>query len=259
MKKLLLLLLAVLFLSSSAAPAGAAGWYMRGGLGFEWSLAGDFSDRESTAQNPPALFGTGPGRDGRQIGAYGDFGRFPSIEAAAGKQLLPWLRTEFAVHYRPDMQYRGQANFRGVPGDQPVSARADALTGMVNLFCDVAPLFGLNSGRFQPYLGGGIGASYNQLGDVTYLFPGNPGAHKVTITPGGNKTDIAWMAGIGMGIALSERTVLDLSYRYADLGRVSADAGRASANNVPAGFDVDQTWAPLRFQGVFAGIRYLFN
>ncbi len=257
MKKFVLLF-AVLLVNSAAIPAEAAGWYLRGTLGFEWSLSADYSDADSTAKNPPALFGAGPGRDDRPIGAYGDFGRFPLLEAAVGKQILPWLRSELAVAYRPDIQYRGQANFRGVPGEQPVSSRADSLSGMAHFFLDIAALFGVNLSGFQPYMGGGIGVAHNRQGEMTYEFPSNPGAHNITITPGGNKTDIAYMAAIGTGIALSDRILLDISYRYTDLGRVQTDAGKAYINNIPAGIDIAETGAPLRTHGVFAGVRYLF-
>ncbi len=256
--KIFVLFFTALIIGSVAISAGAADWYLRGTLGFEWSLAADYSDANSAATNPPALFGVGPGSDGRQIGAYGDFGRFPLVEAAVGKQILPWLRSELAVAYRPDAQYRGQANFRGIPGEQPVSASADSLSGMANFFLDIAGLFGLNFGSFQPYLGGGAGAAYNRLSEMTYDFPGNPGAHKVTITPAGRNADIAFMVAVGTGISLSRRTILDISYRYTDLGRLYTDAGKARLNNIPAGIDIAETWAPLRTQGVFAGIRYLF-
>lgn len=258
MKKSVLLFAALLTLST-ADPAGAVVWYIRGTLGFEWSLAADYSDAESTSTNPPALFGTGPGSDGRRIGAYGDFGHLPLMEAAVGRQLLPWLRSEVAVAYRPEMQYRGQANFRGVPGEQPVSAGMDSLSGMVNFFLEIAGLTGADLGRFQPYIGGGVGVTHNRLGEMTYLFPGNPGAHKITITPSGTTTDIAFMAGIGTGIAISKRILLDISYRYTDLGRVSTDPGKAYLDTVPAGIDIAETRAPLRMHGVFAGVRYVFE
>jgi len=241
-----------------AAPAGASDWYLRGGVGFEWSLAADFSDRDAAAKNPPALFGEGPGSDGRQIGAYGDFGRFPSVEAAVGRQLLPWLRAEFALAWRPDMSYRGQANFRGVAGEQPVSASADSLSGTANLYLDIAGLPGVDLGRFRPYVGSGVGTAHNRLQEMTYSFPGNAGAHKITITPSGSRTDIAFMATLGTGIVLSKRIILDIAYRYTDLGQVQTDAGRAYLNNIPAGIDIAETRAPLRSQGLFAGIRYLF-
>ncbi|MBN2438493.1 MAG: porin family protein [Deltaproteobacteria bacterium] len=257
MKKLFLLF--SVFLSISAAiPADALEWYLGGKLGFEWSLSADYSDANSAAKMPPALFGTGPGRDGHQIGSYGDFGRFLSVEAVAGIQILPWLRSELAVAYRPDMQYRGQANFRGVPGEQPVSASADSLSGMANIFLDIASLFGVNLGVFQPYMGGGAGITHNRLSEMTYDFPNNPGAHKVTITPSGEKTDIAFMASIGTGIALTDSIILDISYRYTDLGQVHTDAGKAYLNNIPGGIDIAETWAPLRTHGVFVGARYLF-
>lgn len=242
-----------------AAPAGAAGWYLRGAAGFEWSLAADFSDRDSSSTNPPALFGTGPGNDGRPIAAYGDFGRSPLLEAAVGRQLLPWLRAELALAYRHDLRYRGDANFRNVPGPQPVEGSVDSLSGLAILYFDIAGLPGLSLGRFQPYLGAGLGAAHNRLSEMTYTFPNNPGAHKITITPGGNRTDIALMAAVGTGIVLTERLVLDLAWRYTDLGRVTTDASRASMNHVPAGIQIDETWAPLRTHGLFAGLRYHFR
>ncbi|MHB8770126.1 MAG: outer membrane protein [Syntrophales bacterium] len=255
MKKIVVCL-AVILMLSFAAQAEAAGWYLRGAAGFEQGLAADFSDDDAAATN--ALFGVGPGSDGRGIHADGDFGTVLGLEAALGKQILPWLRAELALTYRPSMQYRAQANFRGVTGDQPVSARADSLSGTANLYLDVAGLPGVRLGRFQPYLGGGLGVARNWLGGMTYEFPGLA-THKVTVTPGGSRTDVAFLATIGTGIVLTERLVLDVAYRYTDLGRVATDSGRMYLNHIPAGADVDGTWAPLRTHGLFAGVRYLFK
>jgi opacity protein-like surface antigen len=259
MKKFLLCLGIWAICLALAAPAGAAGWYLRGTLGLEWSLAADFADGDSGATNPPALFGTGPGNDGRRIGADGDFGRSPLLEAALGRQFLPWLRAEFALAYRHDLRYRGEANFRNVPGPQPVEGSVDSLSGLAILYLDIAGLPGVRLGRFQPYLGAGVGAAHNRLAEMTYRFPNNPGAHKITITPGGNRTDLALTAAVGTGIVLSEHLVLDLAWRYTDLGRAYTDAGRAHLNNIAGGINIGETWAPLRTHGLFAGLRYGFR
>jgi opacity protein-like surface antigen len=256
--KRIMLWVAVLCIHITAVSAGAADWYLRGMLGLEWSAAADFSDEDSAATSPAALFGVGPGSDGRPIGAYGDFGRFVSVDAAVGKQILPWLRSEIALSYHPDMPFRGQANFRGVTGGQPVSARADSLSGTANIFLDIAGLPGVNLGRFHPYLGGGAGLAHNRLGEMTYDFPGNTGLHRITITPAGEKTGAAFMATIGTGIAVSDRILLDIAYRYTDLGQVRTDAGKAFLNHIPSGIDIAETWAPLRTHGIVAGLRYLF-
>jgi opacity protein-like surface antigen len=241
-----------------AGPAGAETWYLRGVAGLEKSLAADFSDEDVSAKNPPALFGTVSGNDGRPIGAYGDFGTFLLMEAAVGRRVLPWLRAELAVTYRPHMKYEGDANFAGVPGPQPVSSSADSMSALGLVYLDLAGMTKRNLGRFQPYIGGGAGVAHNRLDEVTYEFPNNPKKHKITITPSGSNTDIAFAAFIGTGIVLTDRLVLDISWRYTDLGRIYTDADRARLNNIPAGIMIAETWAPPRTHGLFTGIRYLF-
>jgi len=77
---------------SLSIPAVATAWCFRGTFGLERSFSADYSNANSAATNPPALFRTDVGRDGRQIGAYGDLGQFPMVEAAVGKQNHHWYR-----------------------------------------------------------------------------------------------------------------------------------------------------------------------
>ncbi len=243
----------------TVSPAGAEKWYLRGAAGLERSLAADFSDEDASAKNPPALFGTVPGNDGRPIGAYGDFGTFPLMEAAVGRRVFPWMRAELALTYRPRMKYGGDSNFAGVTEPQPVSSSADSLSALGLVYLDLAGMTHRNLGRFQPNIGGGAGVAHNRINDMTYEFPNNPGLHKITITPSGSNTDIAFAAFIGTGIVLTDRLVFDISWRYTDLGRIYTNAGRAWLNNIPAGIMIAETRAPLRTHGLFTGIRYLFN
>jgi opacity protein-like surface antigen len=243
---------------AGTTPCRADVWYMRGTVGYEASRAADFSDNDSAAQKPPALFGLGNGSDGNALGAYGDFGRFPELEVAFGRQFLPWLRADLAVAYRFNMNYDGQANFIGVGTNQPVSGKADSLSGMVNLFLDVNGLTGIRLGRFEPYFGGGVGLAYNRINEMTYRFPDNAKAHKFSVTPPGNRTDFAFMFAIGTGIVLNERWSLDVAYRYHDLGRVGTDPGNMAINTNPAGIAIDKTSAALRTHGAAIGLRYRF-
>lgn len=251
---------ALLFLSFVWFPdfAAASDWYLRGTFGYEWSRAADLSDTDCGATSPPALFGCGRGGNGQPLGSSGDFGRFPLLEAAVGRQMLPWLRADISVAYRFRMDYEGNANFLAVGARQPVSAKADSLSGMVNLFLDLAGIAGRSAGRFQPYVGGGIGLAYNRIEEVTFRFPENAGKHKVSIVPSGDRKDFAFMLAVGAGIVLTERITLDLAYRYFDLGRVGTDPGNMIMDVLPAGIAISDIDAPLRTHGMAAGLRYRF-
>lgn len=251
----------IFFLSVLLFPdtGTAAGWYLRGVAGYEKSLAADFSDMNCASTNPPSLFGCVNGNNGQAIGAYGDFGHFPLVEAAVGRQFLPWLRADLSLAYRFNMDYSGNANFLNVGANQPVSAKADSLSGMVNLFVDINGLLtGKKLWRFQPYVGGGVGFSYNRIGQMTFRFPDNPGAHKVSITPSGDRKDFAYMLAVGTGVILTEQLTLDIAYRYFDLGRVETSPGNMYMDTIPAGIAVDGIESNLRTHGLALGLRYQF-
>lgn len=251
----------VFFISALMFPdmGTAAGWYVRGAVGYEWSLASDFSDTNCASTNPPALFGCANGNDGQPIGAYGDFGKFPLAEAAVGRQFLPWLRADLAVGYRFDMNYKGNANFLSVGTQQPVSAKADSISGMVNLFVDINGLLaGKKLWRFQPYMGGGVGLSYNRMDPMTFHFHDNPGSHKISITPSGDRKDFAFMLTVGTGIVLTEQLCLDIAYRYVDLGQVGTSSGNMFMDVIPAGITINDIESDLRTHGLAVGLRYLF-
>ncbi|MRR16042.1 MAG: porin family protein [Deltaproteobacteria bacterium] len=248
-----------LFVWALPGSATAGGWYLRGAIGYEKSRSADMADVDCSSVSPPALFGCAAGDDGLPIGAYGDFGSFPLAEAALGRRLLPWLRVDLALTYRFHMNYDGNANFLSVGSSQPVSAKADSLSGMLNVFVDINGFLpGKKLWRFEPYLGGGAGFAYNRLGEMTFLFPGNPGAHKISITPAGDRTDFAYMLAAGTGIILTDRLSLDVAYRYSDLGRVETSAGNMFMDVIPAGIAVNGIESRLRTHGLTVGLRYQF-
>jgi opacity protein-like surface antigen len=250
----------LLFLSALLSPpvASASGWYWRGALGYEGSKGADFSDTDCASTHPPALFGCVNRSDGKPIGAYGDFGRFPLVEAAFGREIMPWLRADVAVTYRFNMDYEGNANFLSVGSHQPVSAKADSLSGMINAFIDIKGLAGNMFGRFQPYVGGGIGLAYNRIDPMTFRFPENPGAHKISITPAGDRKTFAFMLTIGTGIVLTESLSLDIAYRYCDLGDVGTSSGNMYMDVRPAGIVINDIEAPLKTHGLTVGLRHHF-
>lgn len=235
-----------------ASPAFAADYYLRMSGGVDWLNDTNFRD---DGGNGAALFGAGNGSDGRPLGAYGDFDTYGFVEGAAGMRLLPWLRLEVALAYRPSMHYSGQANFNGVPGSQPVSGSADSLSSLLNVYFDANALPGVSFGRFQPYVGGGIGVAVNWIGEMTYRFP-QLAYHNYSIIPGGTRTDLAFMATAGTGFELTKHLLLDVSYRYTDLGRVQTNPGIMRMDRRSQA--IGRTSAPLRAHGMLIGLRYHF-
>ncbi|MBK5939912.1 outer membrane protein [Halochromatium roseum] len=241
-----------------ATTAESSDWYLRATLGGEQSNDADVFDRDCASQQPAALFGCVRGDDGRPIGAYGDFGRYPLIEVALGKRLLPWLRTDLSLGYRFDSDYQGNANFLSVGTHEPVSAQFESWSSMVNAFVDLAPLIEADLGRFQPFVGVGAGLAYNQLGKMTYRFPQNPYRHKLSVTPDGERTSFTYRLTAGTGIRLTDSLMLDLAVAYSDLGKVGTNAGVMAMNHVPRGIPIDETETHLRALGLSVGLRYGF-
>ncbi|MCJ8499733.1 outer membrane protein [Desulfatitalea alkaliphila] len=260
MQRFSVVFVSVLFILVNGASASATSHnavYFRGAVAAMQSTGADFSDKDCSSTSPPALFGCGAGNDGRPLGAYGDFGEYLAMEIAAGRYVSPWLRIDLAFNYRPNMNYSGTANFRGVSGPQPVSSTARSLSAMANLFIELGPILNISSDRWHPYIGTGVGVSYNRLKEVEYLFP-EATTHKISITPSGERFDPAFTFFGGLGVALSREWMIDISVRYEDLGRVETDRGGMYMNHIPQDLEIDKTSAALRGFGLALGVRYSF-
>ena len=121
--------------------------------------------------------------------------------------------------FRADLSYtfRSSADLVGVPPTAPItdpihtSINPHAL--MVNAYYDFS-----NSAPIRPYVGAGIGAARLSLDDVSVV-NGN------TVTFAGNEQwNFAWQLMAGVGIPLTERMMLDVGYRYVNLGDIGTTA-----------------------------------
>lgn len=251
-----ILLLLLLLSLCQASSVIAADVYVRASAGVDWLKNANFSDDKDGVN--PALFGDGTGTNGKPYGAYGDFDTYAFVEGAVGLRLQPWLRTEFSLTYRPDMHYSGQANFTGLTGPQPVSGDAESLGGLANLYLDINGLPGVSLGRFQPFVGGGIGFATNWQDEMTYKFPQLPPKHTYSIVPSGDRTDLAFMLTAGTGFELTKHLILEISYRYTDLGRAQTNVGTMQMDGSVTSLVIAGTSAPLRAHGMLMGLRYHF-
>ena len=254
--------LAVVLLIFSAAwgPAVAeSGLYLRGGVGLDWSSDTSFRDNDCASQQPPALFGCGAGEDGRPLAARGDFGALAGFEGGVGVRLLPFLRAEALLMHRPEFEFTGEANFLRTPGAQPVSAEVTSTTGMLVGFVDLVGLGFPALGPVEPYFGAGLGFSRHRIGRVDYSFPGL-GPNAATEIQGGASTSLTHMLTAGAAIRVTKRLLLDIGYRYLDLGEVRTEAGPATITrpNFSRVLDIDETEADLTTHGISTTIRFQF-
>lgn len=238
----------------------AEGFYVRAGLGGDWSRDTRFKDEHCQATNPPALFGCVPGRDGKPIGAYGDFGNTVAFEAGLGYQVCSFLRAEILACYKPRLDFSGGANFLRVQGPQPVRGSVRSLSTMACVYLDLFEAAGLSAKGLHPFIGAGLGWARNHIGAMTYRFPGlAPG--DITVTPSGSVNQFSYLLSAGIGYEIQPSMMLDFAYRYHDLGDVYTDAGPATV--VRSGntrtITIGKARAALETNGFSISLRYLFR
>ena len=244
-----------LLLESGAAVAGD--YYLRGGLGVDWPGNTAFTDVDCASTAPAALYGCGTGDDGAPYRSVGNFGTVPAIELGLGYAAGP-ARFEVLVEYRPHFAFRGRANFLASGTREEVRAKLSSVSGMLAGFVDLAGMGLPKPGPFAPFVGAGVGVVHTRIGKMNMTFPAT-----TTTVPGGSRTGLAWMVTAGVGMAVGERAILDLAWRYTDLGKVRTDQGPGrvvwrDGSREPLPLDLAPTEARLRGHGIRLSLRYDF-
>jgi opacity protein-like surface antigen len=149
------------------------------------------------------------------------------------------LRLELEISSRIDDKVRGN-RVRVVNDPTPYSQFLDLEpeslsyslhTAYLNLFFDWH-----NNSRFRPYIGGGIGLAYKK-GKASVWSEGglisSPFGHhsendrmgfqiavgQPTAVFNSRSTDLAWHFDVGISFLITDSASIDLSYRYADIGK----------------------------------------
>ena len=243
------------WMAPGAAVAG--NFYLRGGLGLGRSGDVIFMDKDCSSTAPAALYGCGTGGDGAPYRSRGDFGTVAALEIGLGYTVAP-ARFEVLVEYRPRIEFEGRANFLAPERRQEVSADLSSVSGMLAAFVDFAGLGLPRLGPFDPFIGAGLGAVRNRIGETRMTFPAT-----TTIVPDASRTDLAWMVTAGVSMPLDERVSLDIAWRYTHLGEVRTrrGAGRVvwrDGSREPLPLDLAPTWARLASREARLSLRYAF-
>jgi opacity protein-like surface antigen len=167
------------------------------------------------------------------------------------------FRGEIMLGYRGDRKLDGEPyefTITDVIGgvDEPPVDMVDPLhtsiqtyTLMFNVYKDLG-----NFNRFVPYIGAGIGLAIHDVDEV--YFTGNP--NLTNRIEGDRDVSFAWSLMAGVGYQISDRAILDVGYRYIDMG--SAQSGRVDS----AGFvNPRVVMDDIAAHEVKLGLRYHFG
>jgi opacity protein-like surface antigen len=194
----------------------SSGWYLRGDLGYNWG-------RLDSAQSATGY--ASPTDD--QLGSA-----FMGGLGAGFKSR--WLRTDLTVDYSMPMKYKGT-----IATSDDTTAKISAATALFNGYVDLGTWY-----RITPYIGAGAGVAYVHTADYSSTV-----APPLTGDTAQNQWNFAWAVMAGAGYALTPRLMLDIGYRYLDLG----DAKTASDSHG------DMTFKNVAAHEVRIGLRWSFN
>jgi len=138
----------------------------------------------------------------------------------------------------------GTTGWTGGPVD-PLHTSVTTYTAMVNAYKDLG-----NYRGFVPYVGAGIGIAYNRLGDVSFT----NNQYLTNSIRGNNDISLAWALMAGVGYQISDRAIIDVGYRYIDMGQISSQRSDTGGFVDPAVKIKDLTANEIKI-----GLRYYFG
>ncbi|MBV8701594.1 outer membrane protein [Bradyrhizobium sp.] len=205
-------------------PQEFSGWYLRGDVGMT-----NQSIKSLNNPDPNAVLFTQTG-----VG----FDSSPLFDIGVGYQFNNWFRADVTG------QYRGRANFHGSQFTNVFagSALVDNYTGaksetvvMLNGYVDLGTWWCIT-----PYIGAGVGASYNRIHDFRDDGFGNTfGVARpvsfVYATDAG-KWNFAWAVHAGLGYKVTPNATVELGYSYMNLGDATTGTNSNFAGTTTAQF-----------------------
>ncbi|WP_375573790.1 outer membrane beta-barrel protein [Ahrensia marina] len=171
--------------------------------------------------------------------------------AAVGYRFNEWFRADISAEYRMRTGYDGLDRYDTTgdgtwDGTNQYTADKSEFLVMANAFVDLGTYHGIT-----PYVGGGIGASYTMIDNLTDT---NTPTSSVAYASDNGEWAFAWALHAGLGYEVSDRVTLDFGYRYLDIGDASSGdiIAFGGANNIAN---------PMEFEGITShdvtfGFRY---
>jgi opacity protein-like surface antigen len=181
----------------------STGWYLRSDIGAHWGM---LTGTESAAPFPNPTDGS------LGQGMTNTFG--VGIKSN-------WLRTDVTIDYAAPVKYQGTV---AAAGD--TTAKIEATTALINGYIDLGTWE-----RISPYIGAGAGVAYARVSDfASAAVPPFYGGSK-------NQWNFAYAGMAGIAFAVTPRFMIDVGYRYLNIGDVKTGSdvfGAMTFKNVAA-------------------------
>jgi opacity protein-like surface antigen len=223
-------------------PVAVGGWYIRGHIGMSNQY---FDQLESDLFALPYAF------DWQDEGS---FAAAPIFGGGFGYQFNDNFRTDFTVEWRGNSDFDAVDWVEWEEGDDPYSndykAKKSELALMLNGYYDFATFSGIT-----PYVGAGIGASYNRISGFRDI---NNNAGSAAYAGDNGEWNFAWALHTGLGFQATERMTIDFGYSFISLGDAKTkELVGDNPGDLPPNDGV--TFNDIYSHDFKVGIRYSFN
>jgi opacity protein-like surface antigen len=228
-----------------AAEDAAAQFYIQLDTGWSWAQNAKMTDTQPSSPDCLLQGGGSPSAGGNICtGTLNHLGSSFIIGGGVGYKL--------PMGFRVDITYTSRSGYN-LSGSDPAGTNFDpkttASTGMANVYYDLP--FKIAE-RVTPYIGGGIGRTKNKVNNINWNDPAFPGSSGQV--PGGSKNSTAWQLTLGADVRITRNWVIDVGYRYVDLGKLSTNSGAATSGQP---FNANNFTTPI--EGKLKANEFLFN
>jgi opacity protein-like surface antigen len=203
-----------------APVAEDSGFYLRGDVGVGINNGYGLS---STFATGATLAGLGAWDGPVNIGDSGVF------DIGVGYQFNSWFRADMTLGYISNASYNSKVFYQytglgsncptgggSVCGDNYNAGVRNALF-LANGYFDIGTWMGVT-----PYIGGGIGFASYSVSGLTDVSMSQPNAYGVASNYSG--TNFAWDVTTGLLFHITPNLLIDMSYRYVDMGKLNTGA-----------------------------------
>lgn len=147
----------------------------------------------------------------------------------------------FSNGFRPEVGISYRSNeIKNISENNAVltstNGRAQSISAMANLWFDL-----INSSRFTPYFGLGIGATHAGYDGLQFTRGGD------IFNVDDNDTALAYQAGLGLGFAFNPRLQMSLDYRFLASDNLSFGNSQSSFQGIDTEFENQSAFLTLRY------------